>query len=589
MTRSIPILPAALGAMLAAAAAPNAAWAETPVVIDGVNKETREAILDLLPDRDAPESLFDAERIAEEAAARATAWLRSEGYYASEVIPEATETPPSARLVIRPGDRFRFSAPTLVYEGDQPTSETQALAARAIAPVAAEAPARAAAVLQAEADALAALANNGYAEAAAGRRSVVVDHATQRVDVGFTLAAGQRVRLGEIRTEPAGVFRSGFLRRLRNWSEGETYSPDRLAQLRRDLSSTGAVSRVNTRLEPANAEGVSNVVLDIEPAKRNAYELGIGYSTTEGVGVEGEWTRRNFSGRADSLTLSATAGELTQSLGIELLRPHASGLQRAQRFFATAQREDSVAFTQNSIAIGGAVESAPRMRFGLSYGASLAANQYENVGGGGVENAVILSSFGNLRRDTTDVPLDPRNGAIAEFRAEPSVSTGDATLGFIRTTAEGRIYESFGRRDQLTLAARARGGWIEAIAGSAEDVPPDRRFYAGGGGSVRGYEYNSIFPERRERLALAPGGQGLLEGSLEARWRSEGPYGAALFIDGGNAFDDWGNAADLRFGAGVGFRYDLGFAPLRIDLAFPLDRREDTPNYALYISLGQAF
>jgi translocation and assembly module TamA len=80
-----------------------------------------------------------------------------------------------------------------------------------------------------------------------------------------------------------------------------------------------------------------------------------------------------------------------------------------------------------------------------------------------------------------------------------------------------------------------------------------------------------------------------LEGSVEARWRSEGPYGAAVFIDGGNAFDDWGNAADMRFGAGVGLRYDLGFAPLRIDLAFPLDRREDAPNYALYISLGQAF
>lgn len=589
VTRVLPLLPAALGAMLAAAAAPSAAWADTPVVIDGVNKETREAILDLLPDREAPESLFDAERIAEEAAARATAWLRSEGYYAAEVIPEATETPPSARLVIRPGERFRFNAPTLAYEGDQPTSESQAAAARAISVVAADAPARSAAVLEAEAGALAALTSNGYAEAEAGRRNVVVDHATRRVDVGFSLTAGQPVRLGQVRTEPEGVFRSGFLRRLRNWSEGQTYSPDALSRIRRDLASTGAVSRVTTRLEPANAAGVSDVVLEIEPAKRNAYELGLGYSTTEGIGVEAEWTRRNFSGRADALTFSITAGELTQGVSLELQRPHASGLQRTQRFIAEAQREDSVAFRQDSISVGAAVESDPRLRLGLSYGAELGLSQYESTGGGGVENAAVLSAFGNLRRDTTDATFDPRNGSILEVRAEPSVATGDATLSFLRATAEGRIYESFGDRDQITLAARARTGWLESLSGSVEDVPPDRRFYAGGGGSVRGYEYNSIFPQERKLLALTPGGQGLLEGSIEARWRSRGPYGAAVFLDGGNAFDSWGEATDLRFGAGVGFRYDLGFAPLRVDLAIPLDREEEEPSYALYISLGQAF
>jgi translocation and assembly module TamA len=579
VTRILPLLPAALGAMLVAVAAPNAAWADSPVVIDGVNKETREAILDLLPDRDAPESLFDAERIAEEAAARATAWLRSEGYYAAEVIPEATETPPSARLVIRPGERFRFNAPTLSYDGAQPSSETQAAAARAINVVAADAPARSAAVLEAEAGAIAALTANGYAEAEAGRRAVVVDHATRRVDVGFALAAGQPVRLGQVRTEPDGVFRSGFLRRLRNWSEGQTYSPDALARIRRDLASTGAVSRVTTRLEPANAEGVSDVVLEIEPAKRNAYELGIGYSTTEGIGVEAEWTRRNFSGRA----------ELTQGISLELQRPHASGLQRTQRFVAEAKREDSVAYRQDSLSFGAAVESDPRLRLGLSYGATVGLSQYESTGGGGIENAAVLSAFGNLRRDTTDATFDPRDGSIIELRAEPSVATGDATLGFVRATAEGRIYESFGDRDQFTLAARTRTGWLESLSGSVEDVPPDRRFYAGGGGSVRGYEYNSIFPEDRRRLALTPGGQGLLEGSIEARWRSRGPYGAAVFLDGGNAFDSWGEATDLRYGAGVGFRYDLGFAPLRVDLAIPLDREEEEPSYALYISLGQAF
>lgn len=587
--RPVSALSAALCAALGLAVSPGAAHAETPVVIEGPNAEVREAILDLLPDRDRPTTLFEAERIAEEAAARATAWLRSEGYYAAEVIPEANETPPSARLVIRPGARFQFNAPTLTFAGDPPDASVMAEARVALAPVSADAPARAASVLEAEAASVRALQNAGYAEAKAGDRRVVVDHASGRVDAAFTLeTGGAPVRLGEVRVEPEGLFRHGFLSRVRNWRQGETYTPDKLARLRRDMSSTGAVSRVTTRLVPGSEPGLSDVVLEVEPAKRHAYELGLGYSTTEGIGAETEWTRRNVSGRADALTIAATAGELKQGVSVELLRPHAAGLQRAQRFVAEAQREDSVAFTQTSVSLAVAVEAAPRLRLGLSYGVGVSASTYDTAGGG-VENAFVVSGFANTRHDTTDAPLDARDGSIVELRLEPSVSTGDATLGFVRATAEGRIYESVGDHDQLTFAARVRTGWIEAVAGSPEDVPPDRRFYAGGGGSVRGYEYNSIFPEERTRLALTPGGQGLLEGSLEARWRDGGSYGAAVFIDGGNAFDHWSEAADMRWGAGVGFRYDLGFAPLRIDVAVPLDRRDGDPDYALYISLGQAF
>src|SRR5688572_15405603 len=80
--RFFPVLPAALCVAIGIAAGAPRAWADSPVIIEGPDEDTREAILELLPDREAPESLFDAERIAEEAAQRATVWLRSEGYYA---------------------------------------------------------------------------------------------------------------------------------------------------------------------------------------------------------------------------------------------------------------------------------------------------------------------------------------------------------------------------------------------------------------------------------------------------------------------------------------------------------------------------
>jgi translocation and assembly module TamA len=588
--RSLTALPAALAAALGlvAAAAPGEADARSPVIIDGADKEAREAILDLLPDRDAPTTLFEAERIAEEAASRAMAWLRSEGYYAAEVAPEAEENPPAARLRIAPGVRFRFADPQLTFDEDEPDAAAAEAANNAVRRVTAGAPARAADVLGAEADALAALLSAGYADAHAAPRRVIVDHLGSTVTAQFHLVAGAKTRLGAVRAEPPDVFRQSFLDHLRGWKPGDHYSPDKLAALRRNLASTGAVSRVSTRLEPADENGVRNVVIELEPAKRNAYELGGGWSTTEGAGVEAEWTRRNFSGRADALTLSTTLGEKVQSAGIELSRPHAAGIGHTQRVGATVVHEVTDAFTRQGVNISAGVDAAPRLRLARSYGVELSADHFDNTAGG-VEQAYVLSGYGDLRRDTTGHPLDARDGSILEGRIEPSVSAGEATISFVRATAEARFYRSFGKDEHFTIATRAHTGWLAPISGDQNDIPPDRRFYAGGGGSVRGYAYNSIYPLERDALGLAPGGQGALEASAELRYRFGERLGAVAFVDGGNAFDDWNRATNLKWGAGVGARYDLGFAPLRVDIAFPLDDTPGGESFALYISLGQAF
>lgn len=586
--RLVPVLPAALCVAIGMAAEPPRAWADSPVVLEGADEDTRKAILDLLPDRDRPTSLFDAERIAEEAAARALAWLRSEGYYAATVTPEATDDPPSARLIIEPGARFRFEPPVVAYGGNPPHEEAAQAVRRALGAVEADAPARAENVLLAEGSAVSALQQLGYADAAAGERRVVVDHATNRVTTQFNLAPGAVARLGDVRAEPNTIFRPGFIARLQNWDDGAAYSPQAISRLRRDLTSTGAVSVATTRLEPPGADGRRDVIIAVEPARRHAYELGLSYSTTEGAGVQAEWTRRNLTGRADALSVEATLAERQQGLTVELLRPHAAGLGHAITYGASAEREDLDAYTRQGVAIYGSVDASTRLRLATSYGVRLSADSYDDLAGG-VTEALVLSGFGSLRRDTSGFSLDPRDGSIAEVRIEPSVSTGDETLGFVRFIGDGRIYESFGREDRLTIAARLRAGWLSAVAGDPDDVPPDRRFYAGGGGSVRGYEYNSIYPRERDALGLSPGGQGMVEGSIEARWRFGERWGAAAFVDGGNAFDDWADATDLSYGVGLGVRYDLGFAPLRVDVAVPLDRDQTEDDFALYISLGQAF
>ena len=119
-----------------------------------------------------------------------------------------------------------------------------------------------------------------------------------------------------------------------------------------------------------------------------------------------------------------------------------------------------------------------------------------------------------------------------------------------------------------------------------EAVPADERFYSGGGGSVRGYEYQQIGPQQD---GVPLGGDKMVEFSMELRMQPGRRLGYAAFVDGGTVYND-GLDRSLRYGAGVGLRWFTGVGPLRVDVAFPLNPSDDqVERLQFYISLGQAF
>ena len=137
------------------------------------------------------------------------------------------------------------------------------------------------------------------------------------------------------------------------------------------------------------------------------------------------------------------------------------------------------------------------------------------------------------------------------------------------------------------LALRTALGII--VASDRDEVPPDERFYAGGGSSVRGYEFQSVGP-REDNDPI--GGRSLFEISLEGRLYLTDSIGAVLFADGGSAFSS--QVPDfhetVRWGLGAGLRYFTRAGPVRVDIAFPLSQRSDMDDsYQLYVSFGQSF
>jgi translocation and assembly module TamA len=105
---------------------------------------------------------------------------------------------------------------------------------------------------------------------------------------------------------------------------------------------------------------------------------------------------------------------------------------------------------------------------------------------------------------------------------------------------------------------------------------------------VRGYPYQGVGPRFPDNSPQ--GGLSLIETSLELRQKVAGPFGVVAFVDAGalgstQTFD----LHTASTGVGVGLRYDLGFAPLRADIAVPLNRRTGDASVQVYLSIGQSF
>ena len=152
--------------------------------------------------------------------------------------------------------------------------------------------------------------------------------------------------------------------------------------------------------------------------------------------------------------------------------------------------------------------------------------------------------------DNRDNKLNPTKGFRLFGYIEPAYDMINTTT-FVKVKGEASVYQALDSSGKVVLAGRAVVGSI--FGAEVEDIPADRRFYAGGGGSVRGYAYQGIGPRRDD---TPTGGLSLVEGSAELRFQVTDTIGIVPFIDAGTVSEEeFPDFADLKVGAGLGFRY----------------------------------
>lgn len=565
------------------------------------------------------QSGLDARRRARDAATAAVSLLRSEGYYDSDVVPDVSENdPPRATLRVTPGVRFTFGPAAIDWIGAAP-GEGVARAGQQALGIAVGAPGRAADVLAAEGRAIATLQSKGYADARTEPRVVTVDYADHTVQPTFKIDAGPLVKLDGLKVVTAGHTSSRWVASLAPWKRGAIYDPALLAKLEKRLIETGVYKSATVDLAPPNSSrgGLRPVQVTLAERPRRTIELGAAYATTggsglnsassttggssfgaytplQGSGADGKWIHYNLLHRADTLTLTARLYNIQQVLDLELALPDWRRADQTLKVGLDGLNEQTPAYNNSGAGLRLAVERHWTKTTFVTLGGyvdyvSLLEKDAVNSEGtlvGQHLNLFIPTLLTAVALDRSNDPLNPIRGWRVEARAEPTLITGDRSLAYVSTQAQVSGYFPFDGAGKTVLAGRFKLGSI--LGGSIPDVPSDRQFYAGGGGSVRGYAYQAVGPRLSNNTP--EGGLSLTEASVELRRQITRRWGVAAFVDVGSVgTTSTPNFQDFSTGVGIGLRYDLGFGPLRLDVATPVNPRPGDAAVQVYLSIGQAF
>ncbi len=506
-------------------------------------------------------------------------------------MPESGTGPIVVVLTASPGPCYRLGSITF----NAPPVEPEDLISRNFVPATGE-PIDAERVLAAEANISVALPQYGYPFARVGERDILLDPETRRGDYTLPVMPGARSSFGDILTSGTTVFEADHIARLARFDKGDLYDSRLVDDLRKALVATGLYSLVAVQPEPSDTtapDGTQYANLAVEQAAGPARTLAAnaGYGTGQGIRAQGSWTHRNLFPPEGALIASVTAGTQEQGASATFRRSNAGRRDRAVELSLSALRSDFAAYESFTGRLAGRVSyySTPiwQKRLTYSYGFELLGTNEQDfnfiLGERDRRTYYVAALPGQITWDRSNDLLDPTRGFRLSAQVSPEASLGSGTLFYGRGLLEGTGYYPVG--DSIVIAGRARVGSI--FGADRPDIAPSRRYYAGGGGSVRGFGYQELGPKDPENRPI--GGRSLVEAAAEVRYRF-GNYGIVGFVDAGQvSTSSTPGFSDLRYGVGVGGRFYTNFGPMRLDVATPIARRPGESRVAIYISIGQAF
>lgn len=514
--------------------------------------------------------------------------LRSQGYFGARLSYDLLrrERPVVVRIRTVLGPQFTVGSYEVDLVGEGAQSEPLLKLAAETAAAQIGRPHQNSEIVAAYSAILSALPEQGYPRVSLDDRRIEADHLTSLVSVSVRIDTGPLVRFGETSVEGLDRVREGVILKEVPWKPGDTFDRRKVESLRQELVAMNLFTSVNINSDdPLDGDQRQPIKISLEESKRRTIGVGATFSTSKGFGGEVFWENRNFRGRGENLLLSLKANEQKQSAQADFTKPRFLRPDQKLLLGVEGLRDDTDAFLEYTGKLEGAVERQINTRWKVRLGGELA---YSDIRDQESNREFFLFGVPALVEfDSSDDLLDPTRGLRLSAEVTPYLSVDGGSDFFTVIDLSGRAYWPLDAEGRFVAAARVRVGFL--FGPGTDDIPASKRFYAGGGASIRGFKFQRVGPLDEEGDPL--GGRSVVELGAELRIKLTESWGVVPFIEGGNVFDssypDF--SGTLRWAGGIGLRYYTAFGPIRLDVAFPINQRPVDEDFQIYISIGQSF
>jgi len=518
-------------------------------------------------------------RLADDAVHDARAVAAAEGYFSAKASVEIDDKAQPWRVILRvePGERTRVATVELQVTGpaaDDPQAASRIKALRKDWALRRGAPFRQEDWDFAKREAVKVLASWRYAAARVASSEARVDPAAHEARLSVVLDSGPAFRFGPTSVAGTQRYSPSLVESLSPVHPGDDYDRELLIVYQRRLIETGYFASVRADIDtqaPDPAAAPLRVAVIEAPSKQ--FEAGVSFNTDVGVRLQLRYADQNLADRAWRVLTSVELDRKIQGVQVDFNSPPRNE-GRFNNYFARASNQD----IQNELARTFSVGVAHNFGTDVAPSALIASWTLEEqqAGTAPMDNRyAVYFGFRRTIRRTDDV-VSPRSGYFGAFDMGGAPAPA-ATRAFLRVTGEGSTFFPVGRRDDLSL--RARAGIVEAD--TSDGIPTPFLFRTGGDQTVRGYAFESLGVAQGDAIV---GGRRLLIASVEYTHWVGADWGIAAFVDGGNAWDP-GTRFHAALGYGVGARLRTPIGPARLDLAYG----RDTGEYRLHVSIGYVF
>ncbi|OYZ38601.1 MAG: hypothetical protein B7Y25_00505 [Alphaproteobacteria bacterium 16-39-46] len=448
-------------------------------------------------------------------------------------------------------------------------------------------PARAQEISEAVTTLISKLATRGYPFAKVVDQSIVIHEQSHTMDALIQVDFGSLARFGSVSIEGLQLLKASYIQDEILWKKGDIFDAQKIDLLRTNLLQSNLFTSVDViPAKELNAQGELPILVRVIENKRLYIGAGLHYASSEGASLKAFWGNRNLFGDGDNLDVTGQLGKIKSIIEPTYTLPHF--LRPDQTLVASVMGGSERPEAYHKRGLSGLLQLKRKINeaWQASLGGEYSTSRIKREG---KANDYHLPSIPlNINYSSINSLLNPTTGLKADWSFIPFPKVLGGTSNFARIFLRQLLHQPLDPEESLIFSTYVNIGLMPN--GSRNSVPPDKLFYAGGGGSVRGYGYQLAGPLDAQKNPL--GGASAFESGVELLAKITTDIGIVSFVDAGTVFNrptpTFSNP--LFWGVGGGIRYYTPIGPIRFDVAFPLRRRAgvDSP-FQIYAGIGQSF